>query len=233
MIKHTLCLAGLLACSLMVGCTTNITVEEPASDSENTIQNQESSQSSSSSDSTKTDSEKNSSETSDASQSDASASSSTTQKSGSASEASGQNDPDSRARTAADTLISALQKAGYTVDEPEYETTDTGNAEAILSANVENGVTTIYITCDPDDNSADKTYQANIADQENEDMEIMDSWQSGNTEVCVVRNNMANANFINVFDASKNMAMEICNETPEQLDPMLSVLGSLGYPVSD
>lgn len=128
-------------------------------------------------------------------------------------------------------LEQALNDAGYTTETPVAETSDTGNEVAIFKAQVAGSDSVIYVTACLPQNPAEKTFDANTTADEANDMSVMDEWSDNGNKVRVVRNNMANGNYIEVLDSKQNVAIHIVNDTPEQLQPMLDALKAIGYPI--
>ncbi len=191
-----------------------------------------------------TQSETASSQTSSSEQSGSAASSSESSATGSdqnqtsaSTDSQGQNDQNAStaqlmSSSIASKLAQAISDQGYPCSEIEYEISDTGNSVASFSAGAGPDASLIFVTSSVSADMAQKTFDANCANDEAQNMQIMNEWTDNGNIVRVIRNNMANANYVEVFDQYQSSTIHIANTLPEQLDVILAALQNIGYPVS-
>lgn len=133
---------------------------------------------------------------------------------------------------AAGKLEQAYSELGLAVSPIEFNSGETGNSIADFSVDCNGADISAFVTAAANGNTAQMTYDANIAGDKTNEMTIMNQWSDANgNQVTVVRNNMANLNFVEVLDPSQQIAMHIVNAVPEQLEPTLQALAAIGYPV--
>lgn len=138
-----------------------------------------------------------------------------------------------RAAEVAGKFAQAFENEGYTSGKIDFEPTDTGNQEAIFDVEVEGQPVMVYLTASDSASKAQMTFDANCQADEAQGLAVMNEWNSNGNTVRVIRNNMANENFVEVLDTKQSLAIHIEDVLPEQLDPVLQALGSIAYPVSE
>ncbi len=125
----------------------------------------------------------------------------------------------------------AFVDAGYSILEEKSTLLDNGNNESVYSIQIEGNPSTVFVTDAASSDLAGRTFAANEAlDQRNDNFTIMSSGQNGSKKIEVIRNNMANLNYVEAIDTDQAWTVHIINQTPEQLDPVLKVMENLGYP---
>lgn len=128
-------------------------------------------------------------------------------------------------------IAQAFNERGYSTTPIEFETSDTGNEVAYFEAEVEGGQVDVFVTSANSAQMAKKTFDANVLADKTNGMAIMNDWENNGNTVYVIRNNMANMNFVEVLDTKQSSAIHIADQLPEQLDPVLKVLDAVSYPV--
>lgn len=128
-------------------------------------------------------------------------------------------------------LVQAFNESGYSTTQTEFETSDTGNEIAFFEATVEEMPVDVYVTSAANADMAQRTFDANCEADEANGMDVMNDWENNGNTVYVIRNNMANGNFVEVLDTKQSTAIHIIDQLPEQLDPVLNVLNAVSYPV--
>lgn len=127
-------------------------------------------------------------------------------------------------------LEQSYQEQGFATSTIDYDTSDTGNSIASFSAQA-NGYTVYVDVTSAVNNQAQDVFDANSQNDMYGDLTIMNEWADNDNIVRVIRDNMSNANFVEVLDLHQQTAIHIYDETPEQLTNTLTVLQSVGYPV--
>lgn len=127
-------------------------------------------------------------------------------------------------------VYDAFVNAGYTIVDKQVVPLANGNVETAFDATVQNGNVKVFVTDCVSRKLAQKTFDANIAASKQNNMEIMEHGANGDLSVAVVRNNRANLNFVNAIDLSVPSTIYMEDSLPEQMEPMLQLLKSLGYP---
>lgn len=135
-----------------------------------------------------------------------------------------------RAASLSGELVQAFRNLGAETSPVMYQFSQSGNAEADFSADAKGGELEVYLTAAREGNNAKATFDANTANDESQSMSVMDEWTENGKTVRVVRNNMANANYVEVLDENTNTAIHIEDSLPEQLTFVLQALKNIGYP---
>lgn len=130
-------------------------------------------------------------------------------------------------------LSQAFNNQGDATSQIVYEQTESGNEEAIFTATVAGQPVEVYLTAASDANDPAATFEANTAADEANNMQVMNEWTNNGNTVRVVRNNMANGNFVEVLDSKQRAALHIVDQTPEQLETVLQALSAIGYPTGE
>lgn len=122
----------------------------------------------------------------------------------------------------------AFADAGYEPSDISVEQSDGICSE--FTATVENATVTVAVTECADVQQAQKIFDDHVAADEAENMAVMAKATEGSRTVNVVRNNRANRNYVEAVDTADNVVIHIENTLPEQLDPVLELLETLGWP---
>lgn len=229
--------AVLMAAFLLTGCTTNVTINEETppepekqTETENNSQTENQKPGSGSDQKDNKDNKDNKKETAKTDEKKPSSGSSEEEKK-----------PDSeneKTKEAADTfgkqIYAEFKKAGYKPGQAKVNELDNGNIETVFEAEAEGSTVTVYATDIVSVDLAQKTFDANAANAEAYDsMTVMEKATSGNRTVEVVRNNMANINFVIGMDKDAPSTIYIIDQTPEQMQPILELLTKVGYPLAE
>lgn len=130
-----------------------------------------------------------------------------------------------------DIVAQAYRNLGASASGVTYQTSDTGNQVGIFTVESAGQPIQVYVTTAAAGNDPAATFEANTANDEANNMSIMNEWSANGNTVRVVRNNMANANFVEVLDTYQHTSIHIEDALPEQLDTTLQALKAAGYPV--
>lgn len=131
----------------------------------------------------------------------------------------------------AEALVRAYQDSGAAVSGITYQTSDSGNTVGSFLVESLGQPIAVYVTTAAAGNDPAKTFEMNTAADQAKNMAVMNEWTNNGNTVRVVRNNRANANYVEVLDRFQRSAIHIEDNLAEQLPVTLDALQSVSYPV--
>lgn len=147
-------------------------------------------------------------------------------------EQSEESDDNTAVRTAGDSLkeLTSQVRQAWEAQGFTWKETDTGDGShgTVLKLESQDQPVLVQIIQGA---GAPKAFDRQCAADEDQNMQVMEEWTQGAMTVRVIRNNRANANFIEALDTNQNVTIHVANTLPEQLTPSLQALQALGWPV--